>query len=46
LAERGMLDEVRIAAIKHVIALEIADEMRRRHITKSEMANGCTPAEP
>jgi antitoxin HicB len=38
LAERGMLVEVRIAAIKRVITLEIADEMRRRHITKSEMA--------
>lgn len=38
LAERGMLEEVRIAAIKRVITLEIADEMRRRHITKSEMA--------
>jgi predicted transcriptional regulator len=38
LAERGMLEEVKIAAIKRVIALEIADEMRRRHITKSEMA--------
>jgi hypothetical protein len=33
LAERGMLEEVRIAAIKRVITLEIADEMRRRHIT-------------
>lgn len=38
LAERGMLEEVRIAAIKRVIAMEIADEMRRCHITKSEMA--------
>ena len=38
LAERGMLEEVRVAAIKRVITLEIADEMRRRHITKSEMA--------
>lgn len=38
LAERGMLEEVKIAAIKRVITLEIADEMRRRHITKSEMA--------
>lgn len=38
LAERGMLEEVKIAAIKRVITQEIADEMRRRHITKSEMA--------
>jgi len=38
LAERGMLEEVKIAAIKRVITLEIADEMRRRHISKSEMA--------
>ena len=38
LAQRGMLEEVKIAAIKRVITLEIADEMRRRHITKSEMA--------
>ena len=38
LAKRGMLEEVKIAAIKRVITLEIADEMRRRHITKSEMA--------
>lgn len=38
LAERGMLEEVKIAAVKRVITLEIADEMRRRHITKSEMA--------
>jgi DNA-binding TFAR19-related protein (PDSD5 family) len=38
LAERGMLEEVKIAAVKRVITLEIADEMRRRHTTKSEMA--------
>jgi len=38
LAERGMLEEVKIAAIKRVITLGIADEMRRRHISKSEMA--------
>jgi len=37
LAERGMLEEVRIAAIKRVISIIISDEKRRRHITISEM---------
>jgi len=37
LAERGMPEEVRHAAIKRVISIDIADEKRRRHITISEM---------
>jgi len=40
LAERGMPEEVRIAAIKCFISMDIADKKRRRHITISEMKNG------
>jgi antitoxin HicB len=34
----GIYDEVAAAAIKRVIAMQIEDEMKRRRITKSEMA--------
>ena len=37
LAESGMMEEIKFAAIKRVITMEIADEVRRRHTT-SEMA--------
>lgn len=38
LLEEGVLDEARAAATKRVIAFEIAQEMKRCRLTKSEMA--------
>lgn len=38
LEEAGIRAEVDAAAIKRVVALEIEDEMRRKHISKSELA--------
>jgi len=38
LRDDGIYDEVAAAAIKRVIAMQIEDEMKRRRITKSEMA--------
>jgi hypothetical protein len=38
LREDGIYEDVVAAAIKRVIALQIEDEMKRSHITKSEMA--------
>jgi len=37
-AERGLVEKVKTAGIKRVIAMEIADMMRKRHISKTEMA--------
>jgi predicted XRE-type DNA-binding protein len=38
LDEQGIRDEVTAAAIKEVIAMQIAAEMKRKRITKSRMA--------
>ena len=38
LKEKGILEEVNTAALKRVIALQIEDEMRRRKISKSDLA--------
>ena len=38
LEEKGILEEVNAAALKRVIALQIEDEMRRRKISKSDLA--------
>jgi antitoxin HicB len=38
LAEEGILEEVEAAATKYVVAFQIRREMKRRHLTKSEMA--------
>lgn len=38
LAGDGMLEECRAAAIKHSIARELEDAMKRRRISKTEMA--------
>lgn len=38
LREEGIFEEVRTAAIKRVIALQVSDEMKLRKLTKSEMA--------
>ena len=38
LRDEQMLDEVQAAAIKRVIAYQIAQEMKRRKLTKSKMA--------
>ena len=38
LCDEQMLDEVQAAAIKRVIAYQIAQEMKRRKLAKSKMA--------
>jgi DNA-binding Xre family transcriptional regulator len=38
LAEQGLLEEATVEATKRVVAWQIADEMARRSISKSEMA--------
>ena len=38
LEEKGILEEVNAAVLKRVIALQIEDEMRRRKISKSDLA--------
>ncbi len=38
MAEEGILEEVTEVAIKRVIALQIAQEMKAKHITKAAMA--------
>ncbi len=38
LRDDGIYEDVVAAAIKRVVALQIKDEMKRRQITKSEMA--------
>jgi antitoxin HicB len=38
LKEEGMQEEVHAAAIKRVIAWQLAEAMKARHISKSEMA--------
>ena len=38
LKEEGIQEEVTAAAIKRVIAWQLAEAMKRRHITKTEMA--------
>ncbi|MBI5878082.1 MAG: XRE family transcriptional regulator [Chloroflexi bacterium] len=39
LREEGLLDEARAVAAKRVIAFQIAQEMKRRKITKSALAS-------
>jgi hypothetical protein len=38
LKEEGIQEEVTAAAIKRVIAWQLAEAMKRKHITKTEMA--------
>jgi hypothetical protein len=38
LAEEGILAEVTAVAQKRVLAWQVADAMRRRHVTKAQMA--------
>ena len=38
LEEEGIQEEVTAAAIKRVIAWQLAEAMKKRHITKTEMA--------
>lgn len=38
LAEDGIFEECKDSAIKKVIAYQIANEMKERHITKTDMA--------
>jgi antitoxin HicB len=39
LKEENLLEQVQTAAIKRVIAYQIAEEMKRNKLTKTEMAN-------
>jgi DNA-binding Xre family transcriptional regulator len=39
LREENLYEEVKAAAIKRVIAYQIAQEMKRRNLTKTEMAS-------
>jgi DNA-binding Xre family transcriptional regulator len=39
LREEGLLNTVEATAVKRVIALQIEREMKRRKLTKTEMAN-------
>ena len=39
LEEENLLEQVQAAAIKRVIAYQIAEEMKRNNLTKTEMAN-------
>jgi len=38
LKEEGIQEEVTAAAIERVIALQLAETIKKRHITKTEMA--------
>lgn len=38
LDETGLRDEVTVAAIKAVIAHQLSEEMKKKHITKKQMA--------
>lgn len=38
LEQEGLLEEVNAAAVKRVIAMEVAEAMEKRGLTKSEMA--------
>jgi hypothetical protein len=39
LKEENLLEEVQAAAVKRVIAYQIAEEMKRNRLTKTEMAS-------
>ena len=39
LQEKGLYEECTASAIKRVIARQIAEEMKRQNLTKTEMAN-------
>ena len=40
LHEEGLLEEVEAVAIKRVVSFQIAQEMKRRKVTKTEMTHG------
>jgi antitoxin HicB len=46
LREQGMLEEVEAAAAKEVLAYQIAREMKRARVTKSEMAKRMKTSRP
>ncbi len=46
LADEGILEEVEAAATKYVIAFQIRQEMKRLHLTKSEMATRMGTSRP
>ena len=39
LKEEGFFEQVQVAAIKRVVAYQIAEEMKRKKLTKTEMAS-------
>jgi antitoxin HicB len=46
LREEGLLDATEATAAKRVIAFQIAQEMKRCHLTKSEMASRMKTSRP
>jgi antitoxin HicB len=46
LRDEGLLEEVEATAAKRVIAMQIADEMRRARLTKSELAQRMKTSRP
>lgn len=46
LRDEGILEEVEATAAKRVIAMQIADEMRRIRLTKSELASRMKTSRP
>ena len=43
LAEQGIAEEVSAAALKRVIAWQIAEAMKHQKVTKRPWHSGCTP---
>jgi len=39
LKQENLFEQVQVAAIKRVVAYQIAEEMKRKKLTKTEMAN-------
>jgi hypothetical protein len=46
LREQGLLEDAEAAAAKYVVAYQIAQEMRRTRLTKSEMAKRMRTSRP
>lgn len=46
LRDQELLEDVEAAATKHVIALQIAQEMKRHHLSKTEMARRMRTSRP
>jgi len=46
LRDEGLLDDAEASAAKRVIAFQIAEEMKRAHLSKSEMAERMKTSRP